>query len=75
MSTIEADAGTDTAFDREAAEIQRYFDGPRFHGITRLYTARQVAEQRGPPAEHPPPPRGQQPTPEQNPRQGGIIKA
>jgi len=47
MSTIEADAGTDTTFDREATEIQRYLDGPRFDGITRLYTARQVAEQRG----------------------------
>ncbi|HLB01166.1 MAG TPA: isocitrate lyase ICL2 [Bacteroidota bacterium] len=32
---------------REIAEIQRWFDTPRFRGITRLYTARQVAEQRG----------------------------
>ncbi|MGF2951831.1 isocitrate lyase/phosphoenolpyruvate mutase family protein, partial [Mycobacterium sp. THU-M116] len=29
------------------AATQRYIDGPRFTGITRLYTARQVAEQRG----------------------------
>ena len=29
------------------AATQRYFDSPRFAGITRLYTARQVVEQRG----------------------------
>ena len=32
---------------KEIAETQHWFDGPRFRGITRLYTARQVAEQRG----------------------------
>lgn len=47
MSTIEADAATATDFDHEVAETQRYFDSPRFTGITRLYTARQVVEQRG----------------------------
>ena len=45
MSIIEADAPTQ--FEREVAETQRHFDSPRFAGITRLYTARQVVEQRG----------------------------
>lgn len=36
-----------TAFDQDVADTQRYFDSPRFEGITRLYTARQVVEQRG----------------------------
>ena len=45
MSIIEADAPTQ--FEQEVAETQRYFDSPRFAGITRLYTARQVVEQRG----------------------------
>ncbi|MCI4675657.1 isocitrate lyase ICL2 [Candidatus Mycolicibacterium alkanivorans] len=47
MSIIEADAEAKSAFDREVADTQRYFDSPRFEGITRLYTARQVVEQRG----------------------------
>ncbi|ANE80403.1 isocitrate lyase [Mycobacterium adipatum] len=34
-------------FEREVAATQEYFDSPRFEGITRLYSARQVAEQRG----------------------------
>lgn len=45
MSTIESDASTQ--FVQEVAETQRYFESPRFEGITRLYTARQVVEQRG----------------------------
>jgi isocitrate lyase len=36
----------DTFHDKVAA-TQRYFDSPRFEGITRLYSARQVVEQRG----------------------------
>jgi isocitrate lyase len=36
-----------SSFDREVAETQAWFDSPRFAGITRLYTARQVVEQRG----------------------------
>ncbi|PRC41293.1 isocitrate lyase, partial [Mycobacterium sp. ITM-2017-0098] len=41
-------------FERDVAETQRYFDSPRFDGIIRLYTARQVAEQRGTiPADYP----------------------
>jgi len=34
-------------FDNDVAATQRYFDSPRFEGITRLYSARQVVEQRG----------------------------
>lgn len=36
-----------TSFDEEVAATQRWFDSPRFRGITRLYSARQVVEQRG----------------------------
>ena len=36
-----------TSFEREVDATQRWFDSPRFAGITRLYTARQVVEQRG----------------------------
>jgi isocitrate lyase len=36
-----------TSFDEEVAATQQWFDSPRFHGITRLYSARQVVEQRG----------------------------
>jgi len=35
------------AFEREVAETQAWFDSPRFEGILRLYSARQVVEQRG----------------------------
>ncbi|CAM3734377.1 isocitrate lyase family protein [Mycobacterium frederiksbergense] len=34
-------------FEQDVAATQEYFDSPRFEGITRLYSARQVAEQRG----------------------------
>ena len=47
MSKIAQDAVTGTSFEEEVAATQRYFDSPRFAGITRLYTARQVVEQRG----------------------------
>ena len=47
MSIIEADAEAQSAFDQEVADTQRYIDSPRFEGITRLYSARQVVEQRG----------------------------
>ncbi|MDT5020673.1 MAG: isocitrate lyase [Mycobacterium sp.] len=55
MSTIEADAQTHTpdepgshdSFEADVAETQAYLDSPRFKGITRLYSARQVVEQRG----------------------------
>lgn len=45
---------SDQDFDRDVAATQEYFDSPRFEGITRLYSARQVAEQRGTiPADYP----------------------
>ncbi|KUI22628.1 isocitrate lyase [Mycobacterium sp. GA-1285] len=47
MAIIEADAAPQTPFEQEVAATQRYFDSPRFDGIIRLYSARQVAEQRG----------------------------
>ena len=34
-------------FEKETAVTQQWFDSPRFAGIIRLYTARQVVEQRG----------------------------
>ena len=34
-------------FEKETAATQQWFDSPRFAGIIRLYTARQVVEQRG----------------------------
>ena len=36
-----------TTFDDEVAATQEWFESPRFAGITRLYSARQVVEQRG----------------------------
>ena len=47
MAIIDTDAAQHTPFEQEVAETQRYFDSPRFKGITRLYSARQVVEQRG----------------------------
>jgi isocitrate lyase len=48
---IDADTGAratlEDDFDKDVAETQRYFDSPRFDGITRLYSASQVVEQRG----------------------------
>src|SRR5512146_846959 len=35
------------SFEQEIAATQQWFDSPRFAGIVRLYTARQVVEQRG----------------------------
>jgi isocitrate lyase len=51
MAIVETDTDVRTPFDqdfeKEIAATQRYFDGSRFAGIIRLYTARQVVEQRG----------------------------
>ncbi|MGD1171504.1 isocitrate lyase ICL2 [Mycobacterium seoulense] len=47
MAIIDSDVEVRTSFEDELAATQRYMDGPRFAGITRLYTARQVVEQRG----------------------------
>ncbi len=38
---------TVSAFETEVAETERWLAGPRFAGITRLYSPRQVVEQRG----------------------------
>jgi isocitrate lyase len=35
------------SFDQQVAATQQWFDSPRFAGLLRLYTARQVVEQRG----------------------------
>lgn len=40
-------ASPEQDFEQDVAATQEYFDSPRFEGITRLYSARQVAEQRG----------------------------
>ncbi|MET0450866.1 MAG: isocitrate lyase ICL2 [Mycobacterium sp.] len=47
MTLIDADSQTRTSFEQDLTETQQYLDGPRFDGIVRLYTARQVVEQRG----------------------------
>ncbi|ORB82618.1 isocitrate lyase [Mycobacterium kansasii] len=47
MAIAETDAEVRTPFEQNVAETQRYFDSARFAGIIRLYTARQVVEQRG----------------------------
>src|SRR5687767_10963238 len=46
MATI-ATPPTISPFDQEIAAAQAWFDSPRFRGIRRLYSARQVVEQRG----------------------------
>jgi isocitrate/methylisocitrate lyase len=45
--TAQTDAAAETPFDQAIAATQKYFDSPRFEGIVRLYSARQVVEQRG----------------------------
>src|ERR1700755_2252983 len=47
MAIVEADAHLLTPFEQDVAATQQYFDSSRFDGIIRLYTARQVVEQRG----------------------------
>lgn len=47
MAIAETDNAVQSKFEQEVADTQRYLDSPRFAGITRLYTARQVVEQRG----------------------------
>lgn len=50
MAIIDADTEVPAAlddFETQVAATQRYFDDPRFAGKIRLYTARQVVEQRG----------------------------
>lgn len=47
MAIAETDNAVQSPFEQDLAATQRYFESPRFNGITRLYTARQVVEQRG----------------------------
>jgi isocitrate lyase len=47
MAIIDADTEVPATFEQDVTATQRYLDDPRFNGIIRLYTARQVAEQRG----------------------------
>jgi isocitrate lyase len=47
MAIIETDNEVQSPFEQDLAATQRYIDGPRFANTIRLYTARQVAEQRG----------------------------
>lgn len=47
MTAIENNVNSTSAFDGDVAATQAYFDSERFEGITRLYSARQVVEQRG----------------------------
>src|SRR4029079_2358817 len=47
MAIIDTDAQPQTPFDQDVAATQRYLDSPRFDGIIRLFSARQVVEQRG----------------------------
>ncbi|KAA0111533.1 isocitrate lyase ICL2 [Mycolicibacterium sp. P9-22] len=48
MAKRAADAASpEQDFEQDVTATQEYFDSPRFEGITRLYSARQVAEQRG----------------------------
>ena len=48
MNGIEAqETDNGHAFEQEVRDTQAWFDGPRFNGITRLYSARQVVAQRG----------------------------
>src|SRR5271156_7099333 len=47
MAITETDTEVQTPFEQDVAATQRYFDGSRFAGIIRLYSARQVVEQRG----------------------------
>lgn len=47
MAIAETDIEVHSPFEDEVAATQRYMESERFSGITRLYTARQVVEQRG----------------------------
>jgi isocitrate/methylisocitrate lyase len=47
MAIIDADTEVPAPFEQDVAATQRYFDDSRFAGVIRLYTARQVVEQRG----------------------------
>ena len=45
--TSPSPVSSSSTFEQQVGSTQRWFDSPRFKGIVRLYTARQVVEQRG----------------------------
>ena len=47
MAIAETDNAVQSQFEHDVAATERYFESERFAGITRLYTAQQVVEQRG----------------------------
>jgi isocitrate lyase len=47
MAIAETDNAVQSQFEHDVAATERYFQSERFAGITRLYTAQQVVEQRG----------------------------
>jgi isocitrate lyase len=47
MTVVATSSGAALAFDQDVRATVEWFASPRFEGITRLYTARQVVEQRG----------------------------
>ncbi|ORA08840.1 isocitrate lyase ICL2 [Mycobacterium asiaticum] len=47
MAIAETDNAVQSPFEQDLAATQRYFESERFSEITRLYSARQVVEQRG----------------------------
>ena len=47
MAIAETDNAVQSQFEHDVAATERYFESDRFAGITRLYTAQQVVEQRG----------------------------
>ena len=47
MTTLDQEPRLASPFEEEVADTQRWFESSRFRSITRLYTARQVVEQRG----------------------------
>ncbi len=46
-SPLDPPEGTVSPLDAEVAEAEAWFSSPRFEGVTRLYSSRQVVEQRG----------------------------
>ena len=47
LTKAESQEATTNIFDQQTAAAKQWFASPRFHGITRLYSAHQVAEQQG----------------------------
>ena len=47
LTSIESQETATTMFDQQVAAAREWFADPRFDGIVRLYSPRQVAEQQG----------------------------